>query len=208
MQKLIILDRDGVINFDSPNYIKTPEEWLPIPGSLEAIAILKQKGFMTAIATNQSGLGRKYFSTSTLNAIHRKLLQMVQEAGGDISHISYCPHLPDDNCSCRKPLPGLIFEIFAKLQISPSQISKDNTPIFVVGDSMRDLAAALAAGCQPILVLTGNGEKTKQQLPEKLTAMLSSLPSDNILSNENIVSKTKEIPIYTDLLQFAQQLAP
>lgn len=148
--KLIILDRDGVINFDSEAYIKNPEEWLPIPGSLEAIAKLVNAGFTISIATNQSGIGRGYYTHDTLNAIHEKMHRLVNAAGGKIDSVFYCPHTPDDACQCRKPKPGLLQQIAAHYNI-------DLTNVPFVGDSYRDLEAGITAGCQPVLVKTGNG---------------------------------------------------
>lgn len=157
--KLVILDRDGVINFDSDAYIKSPEEWQAIPGSLEAIAKLNKQGYKVAIATNQSGLARNYFSLETLTAIHRKLSEELAKLGGHIDKIVYCPHHPDEDCLCRKPKAGLLYEIAAHFAIS-----LENVP--VIGDSLKDLQAAQQVKARPILVLTGNGAKTLQQLPE------------------------------------------
>ena len=151
--KLIILDRDGVINEDSDAFIKSPEEWIPIPGSLEAIVRLNHAGYQVAVATNQSGLARGLFDQSTLQNIHKKFLHLLAEKGGEISMIHYCPHGPEDHCDCRKPRPGLLNIIGKKMQID-----LDDVP--VVGDSLRDLQSAMAAGCKPILVRTGKGEQT------------------------------------------------
>lgn len=154
--KLIILDRDGVINEDSAAYIKHPDEWIPIPGSLQAIARLHQAGWTVAIASNQSGLARGYFDTTTLTAIHRKMRKELANLGGSIDAIFVCPHGPDDHCSCRKPLPGLFHDIARRYDIS-----LENVP--AIGDSMRDLKASYEAGCSPWLVQTGNGAKTIKQ---------------------------------------------
>jgi D-glycero-D-manno-heptose 1,7-bisphosphate phosphatase len=156
--KLIILDRDGVINHDHDDYIRSPEEWRPIAGSLEAIAKLKHAGFTIAVATNQSGIGRGYYSQQTLAAIHAKMQQQLQQDQAQIDAIFYCPHIPEDNCDCRKPKPGLLQQIAAFFGV-------DITGTPVVGDTLRDLQAAQAMNCQPILVKTGNGEKTLAQLP-------------------------------------------
>ncbi len=154
---LAILDRDGVINFDSDEFVRSPDEWLPIPGSLEAIARLHQAGWRVVVASNQSGVGRGLFSEEILEAIHRRMEQAVEAAGGRFDGIFYCPHHPDAGCKCRKPLPGLLEAIAAHFDMS-----LDGVP--VIGDSERDIDAALAAGADPVLVLTGNGEKTKATL--------------------------------------------
>lgn len=150
---LIILDRDGVINEDSDAFIKSPEEWEPIAGSLEAIARLNQAGYQVAIATNQSGLARGLFDEKTLERIHQKLMRLLANKGGEIALIRYCPHGPDENCDCRKPRPGLLNDIANIMGVSLTDVP-------VVGDSLRDLQAAEAAGCKPILVKTGKGKKT------------------------------------------------
>jgi D-glycero-D-manno-heptose 1,7-bisphosphate phosphatase len=155
---LIILDRDGVINFDSEAFIKSPEEWLPIPGSLEAIARLHQAGWRVAVASNQSGVGRGLMDEEALEAIHRRMEQAVEAAGGHLDGIFYCPHHPDEGCRCRKPLPGLLLAIATHFDVSLENVS-------VIGDSARDIEAALAAGANPVLVLTGNGEQTRAELP-------------------------------------------
>jgi D-glycero-D-manno-heptose 1,7-bisphosphate phosphatase len=151
--KLIILDRDGVINEDSDEYIKSPEEFIPIPGSLDAIARLNHAGYMVLIATNQSGIARGYFSMDTLNQIHDKLKLLLNAYGGRFDGIFFCPHSPDDNCQCRKPKPGLYEEIAQRLRV-------DLTAVPAVGDSLRDLQAAQSVGAMPILVRTGKGERT------------------------------------------------
>ena len=151
--KLVILDRDGVINFDSDQYIKSPAEWRPIPGSLEAIARLNQAGFKVAVATNQSGIGRGLFDMATLNAIHDKLHKSLAAVGGRVDAMFFCPHTNEDRCACRKPRPGLLEDIAQRFGV-PLQ----NVP--AVGDSLRDLQAAIAAGAQPMLVRSGKGEKT------------------------------------------------
>jgi len=153
--KLVILDRDGVINYDSPAFVKSPDEWVALPGSLEAIARLSQAGWRVVLATNQSGLARGLFSIETLNAIHAKMRQELLPLGGHVDAIFLCPHGPDDGCDCRKPKPGMLHEIAYRFDVDLSQVP-------VVGDSLRDLEAAAAAGCQPWLVLTGNGQKTQQ----------------------------------------------
>ncbi len=156
MNKLIILDRDGVINQDSDAYVKSPDEFVLLPGSAAAIARLYQAGYRITIATNQSGLARGYFSVETLEAMHQKLEQAVTAAGGRIELIRHCPHGPDDHCDCRKPRPGLIHQIEQALNIS----AKD---AWLVGDSLRDLQAGQACGCQVALVRTGKGERTLEK---------------------------------------------
>jgi len=151
--KLIILDRDGVINIDSALYIKSPAEWKALPGSLEAIARLNQAGYKVVVATNQSGIGRGLFDMDTLNAMHEKMHKGLAAVGGRVDAIFYCPHTADENCECRKPKPGM-FKRIAKLY------NQDLTGVPAIGDSLRDLQAASALGCAPILVRTGKGEKT------------------------------------------------
>jgi D-glycero-D-manno-heptose 1,7-bisphosphate phosphatase len=153
--KLVILDRDGVINFDSDAYIKAPEEWKPIPGSLDAIARLTQAGYQVVVATNQSGVGRGLFEMATLNAIHDKMHRAAGQAGGRIDAVFFCPHAPDAGCGCRKPKAGLYEEIGRRYNASLKDIP-------CIGDSQKDLEAAVAAGAQPVLVLTGNGEATRR----------------------------------------------
>jgi len=165
--RIVILDRDGVINEDSPEYIKTPDEWISIPGSLEAIALLHQNGFKVYVATNQAGIARGKLTRESLQAIHEKMLQAVDDAGGKITSIQYCPHHPDDKCGCRKPETGMLVKI--------AELSKrDITGIPYVGDSLKDIQAAESAGCQPILVLTGNGVET-QKLRPKLAHVFDNL---------------------------------
>lgn len=151
--KLVILDRDGVINQDSDNFIKTVDEFIPLPGSLEAIAKLNKAGYKVAIATNQSGIARGYYDLATLEAMHNKLAKLLQPLGGHIDYIAYCPHGPDNQCECRKPKTGMYQEIAAHFQ----------TPlegVVVIGDSLRDLQAAILVKASPILVRTGKGERT------------------------------------------------
>ena len=176
--KLVILDRDGTINYDSDQYIKSPGEWKPIPGSLEAIARLTQAGYRVVVATNQSGIGRGLFDTATLNAIHEVMQRAVLRAGGRIDAIFFCPHAGDSDCDCRKPKPGMLLEIGKRM----------NTPLAgvpMVGDGLRDLQAAAAAGARPVLVLTGKGRATRDA---------GGLPPGT--------------GIYPDLAAFAMQLAP
>ncbi|BCK86608.1 D-glycero-beta-D-manno-heptose-1,7-bisphosphate 7-phosphatase [Sideroxyarcus emersonii] len=161
MSKLIILDRDGVINFDSDQFIKSPEEWKPIPGSLEAIARLTQADYRVVVATNQSGIGRGLFDMPTLNAIHDKMHKACALLGGRIDAVFFCPHTNDANCGCRKPKSGMLEEIAMRYGVNLRGVP-------AVGDSLRDLQAAARLEAQPILVLTGKGAKTqaKGELPE------------------------------------------
>ena len=152
--KLAILDRDGVINHDSDQYIKSPDEWRPIAGSLDAIARLNQWGYRVVVATNQSGVGQGLFDMDMLNAIHDKMSRAVAQAGGRIDAIFFCPHTNADKCDCRKPKPGMLEEIAARYNLSLSSVP-------VIGDSLRDLLAAEAVLAQPMLVLTGKGVKTR-----------------------------------------------
>ena len=154
--KLIVLDRDGVINHDSPQFIKSPEEWRPIPGSLEAIARLNHAGYRVVIATNQSGIGRGLFDMATLNTIHEKMHKALALAGGRIDALFYCPHTADAQCGCRKPKTGMLSEIGVRFGVDMSGVP-------CVGDSLRDLNAADAVGAQPMLVLTGKGERTLRE---------------------------------------------
>ena len=152
--RLLILDRDGVINKDSDQYIKSPEEWRPLPGSLEAIALLTQAGYRIVVATNQSGIGRGLFDMATLNAIHNKMHKAVNQAGGRIEAVFFCPDTDASKSPCRKPNPGMFHAIAERF----------NTPLTnvpVVGDALRDLQAAAAVGARPLLVLTGKGKKTQ-----------------------------------------------
>jgi len=155
---LIILDRDGVINEYDGNYICSADEWIPIPGSIEAIARLCIAGHRIAIATNQSGIARGYYGIDELDAMHDKLEQLVEAQGGCIEFIAYCPHHPDEHCHCRKPLTGLLDQIRDHFHLDSLQGA------MMVGDSRKDLEAALEADCQPVLVLTGNGADTALHL--------------------------------------------
>jgi len=176
--KLVILDRDGTINHDSDQYIKSPAEWRPIAGSLEAIARLTQAGYRIVVATNQSGIGRGLFDTAALNAIHDAMQRAVHRAGGRIDAIFFCPHAGESDCDCRKPKPGMLLEIGKRM----------NTPLAgvpMVGDALRDLQAAVAAGARPVLVLTGKGRATRDA---------GGLPPGT--------------EVHADLAAFAAQLAP
>lgn len=153
---VIILDRDGVINQDSDAYVKSVDEWIPLPGSIKAIAALSKAGFQVFIATNQSGIARGYYDDAELQAMHQKMLDLVHAEGGEIQGIEYCPHGPQDDCSCRKPKSGMIEAIERSLNMDFTE-----QPAIMVGDSLRDLQAGKARGCAPVLVLTGKGRDTQ-----------------------------------------------
>lgn len=153
--RLVILDRDGVINHDSDAYIKTLGEWVPYPTAIQAIARLSQAGWTVAVATNQSGISRGYYDEATLAEMHGELHRLVSEAGGCIAHIAYCPHGPDDGCDCRKPLPGLLEQVREALRLDTLSGS------WMVGDSLRDLQAGERMGCRSVLVRTGKGSRTE-----------------------------------------------
>jgi len=174
--KLVILDRDGVINEDSDEYIKASSEWIPIPGSLNAISSLNAAGYRVAVATNQSGIARGMFDIDTLHSMNRKMASLLRRFGGSVDGVFFCPHGPEDKCSCRKPLPGLFRQISRRYQTGLRGVP-------AVGDSARDLVAAHASGASPILVRTGKGERT-------LAA--GDVPDD--------------VPVYTDLADFAEAL--
>ena len=174
--KLVILDRDGVINYDSDEYIKAPEEWIPIPGSLEAIARLHREGYKVVVATNQSGVGRGLFDMDTLARIHARMLEAVRAKGGEIDAVFFCPHKPEDNCGCRKPQPGLLQEIAERLKVNLNGV-------YAVGDSERDVIAARPVAARPVLVRTGNGKRTLKK--SKLLA---------------------DVPVFEDLAAFTDDL--
>jgi D-glycero-D-manno-heptose 1,7-bisphosphate phosphatase len=163
--KLVILDRDGTINVDRGDYVKSVDEWVPLPGALEAIARLNHAGWHTVVATNQSGVGRGLFDMAVLNAMHLKLNHLLHELGGRIDAVFFCPHAPLDACTCRKPLPGLFEQIGERYGVALTEVP-------AVGDSLRDLQAAVAAGCQPHLVRTGKagalGHEALAELLEKV----------------------------------------
>ncbi|HLD84344.1 MAG TPA: D-glycero-beta-D-manno-heptose 1,7-bisphosphate 7-phosphatase [Coxiellaceae bacterium] len=165
---LIILDRDGVINFESDAYIKSPEEWIPIPGSIDAIAKLTKAGYKIVIATNQAGVGRGLYTLATLQKIHDKMLALIENAGGKIEKIYICPHHPDENCNCRKPKPGLLQQIHDDFQI-------DYKDMLFVGDSERDYQAAKTVGCLFVLLKTGNGKKALQSLNAQINRVYEDL---------------------------------
>ena len=157
ISKLVILDRDGVINHDSDDFIKNPDEWLPIDGSLEAIARLNHNGYTVVVASNQSGLARKLFDIEALASIHQKMNDMLEKVGGQIDSVFFCPHGPNDGCTCRKPKPGMLLEIGQRYNISLKDVS-------FIGDSIRDIEAAIGAHAVPVLVRTGKGQKAEKIL--------------------------------------------
>jgi len=159
LPRLVILDRDGVINEDSDDYIKCAEEWLPIAGSLEAIARLNLAGIRVAVATNQSGIGRGIFTLEELNQMHAKFQRALARVGGHVDGIFFCPHAPEANCSCRKPAPGLLRSIGLRFGVPLTEVP-------VIGDSQRDIEAALAVRARPMLVRSGKGAQTLRRAPE------------------------------------------
>ena len=165
--KLLILDRDGVINYDSDAYIKSLDEWIPLPGAVEAIARLSKAGWTVAVATNQSGLARGYYDVATLEAMHTRLRELVAEQGGEVGLIVHCPHGPDDGCACRKPKPGMLQQIAAHYGVPLHGV-------WFIGDSSGDLIAAQAVDCQSVLVKTGKGERTLAQ----------ALPADTLVFDD------------------------
>lgn len=168
--KLLILDRDGVINQDSDAYIKSLDEWIPIPGSIEAIAQLSKAGWTVAVATNQSGIARGYYSLATLDTMHARLRELVAAQGGEVGLIVYCPHGPDDGCDCRKPRPGMLRTI-------ANHYAVDLAGVWFVGDSKGDLEAARAVDAQPVLVRTGKGEQTLSKGVPEATLIFDDLAS-------------------------------
>ncbi|MDQ1362702.1 MAG: D-glycero-D-manno-heptose 1,7-bisphosphate phosphatase [Pseudomonadota bacterium] len=159
--KLIVLDRDGVINLDSDDYIKSVDEWQPVPGSLQAMGKLCQAGYTLVVATNQSGIARGYFDLSTLHAMHVKMGKQLEQYGGQVDAVFFCPHAPDDKCNCRKPKDGLLRDIASRYQINL-------TGVPVIGDSLRDIQSARSVGARPILVRTGKGVRTVQKHADEL----------------------------------------
>ncbi|MDZ7841960.1 MAG: D-glycero-beta-D-manno-heptose 1,7-bisphosphate 7-phosphatase [Gammaproteobacteria bacterium] len=167
--RLAILDRDGVINEDSPDFVKTPEQWVPIPGSLEAIARLCRAEYRVVIITNQSGVGRGLFTLDMMNKINMRMFELINQKGGEIDALLFCPHTPDAGCECRKPKPGMFNELARRLKVNL-------TGIPAVGDSIRDLEAAVAAGAAPVLVRTGQGEKTLEAVRRDGSERLKRVP--------------------------------
>lgn len=176
----VVLDRDGVINQDSDDYIKSPDEWIPVPGSLDAIARLTRSGYRVVVATNQSGIARQLFDEYALARIHHKMCSMVEDAGGLIDGVFYCPHAPDANCTCRKPATGLLLQIEQEFACSLESC-------FFIGDTLKDVEAARAHGCRPVLVRTGKGVGAEQEL---------------------LSEGLQSVPVFDDLAQAVQQLFP
>ncbi len=190
--KLIILDRDGVINHNSPDYIKSADECVPIEGSIEAIVQLNKAGFTVVIATNQAGLAKGLFELEALEAIHEKITSLVEEQGGEIGAIFYCPHHPDEQCKCRKPKPGMLDAIEAEFNTSVESC-------YFVGDSLGDLQAALQKGCKPVLVKTGNGEHTLAQLTRHEQADALAVNLEQVVIADNLMTATAIIIANTTL---------
>jgi D-glycero-D-manno-heptose 1,7-bisphosphate phosphatase len=192
--KLVILDRDGTINSDSDDFVKTPEEWLPLPGALEAIARLNHAGWHVVIASNQSGLGRGLFDVTALNAIHAKMHKMLAAVGGRVDAVFYCPHSPEESCSCRKPLPGLFEQIGARLGVPLKGVP-------TAGDSLRDLQAGAAAGCEPHLVLTGkSAQYGANQAGDHAGSQPEGLPAGTIVH--------ADLPAFADFILARAQRVP
>lgn len=187
--KLIILDRDGTINEDRDDYVKSPAEWLPIPGALEAIARLNQAGWRVVVATNQSGLGRGLFDAAALNAMHAKMHKLLAAVGGKVDAVFFCPHRPEEKCNCRKPAPGLFVQILDRFGVNAQEVE-----VHAVGDTARDLQAAVAVHCHPHLVLTGKALALRDQLQDG-----QQLPHER----DGLPASTR---IHTDLAAFARHL--
>lgn len=185
--KLVILDRDGTLNEDSDDYIKSEAEWVPLPGALEAIAKLNHAGWHVVVASNQSGLGRGLFDVAALNAMHAKMHKLLALAGGRVEAIFYCPHAPDQGCNCRKPKPGLFEQIGERYGISLKGVP-------TVGDSARDIMAGAAVGCEPHLVLTGKGAALRgQALPDNFPP--GTKVHENLLAfADHLVSRDAAVP--------------
>jgi D-glycero-D-manno-heptose 1,7-bisphosphate phosphatase len=186
MSPLVILDRDGVINQDSDDYIRSVADWIPLPGSIDAIARLSRAGYKVAIATNPSGIGRGFYDEYALAQMHELMHTLVEDAGGHIDAVVYCPHLPDAGCACRKPLPGLLDAIAEVLQV-PLQNA------WFVGDAEKDLETALCRECRPILVLTGKGERTLSKLSPQLREV-TVIVADLAAAATHILTHTLRLP--------------
>ncbi len=212
--KLIILDRDGTINFDRDDFVRSPEQWQPLPGALEAIARLNQAGWHVVVASNQSGLGRGLFDAAALNAMHAKMHKLLGDVGGKIDAVFYCPHTPDDDCDCRKPAPGLMVQILQRYGLDAK-----HTLVHAVGDSPRDLQAAVAAHCQPHLVLTGKAELLRGTLknghllgqsmatnPAQQALHAALNPDDIIAATVRWADFPASTQVHTDLAAFAEYL--
>ncbi len=180
-KRIVILDRDGVINADSPDYIKSPDEWHVLPGSAEAIAALTQQGVDIYVVTNQSGIGRGLFSEATYQDITNKMIATVEAAGGKLADVIHCPDTPEKATNRRKPKPGMFFDV-ARLS------GQDLAGVYAIGDSLRDLEAGAAAGCTPVLVLTGNGAKTLQKIKDGSLQII-----DNKMVFENLASAVERL---------------
>lgn len=178
--KLIILDRDGVINHDRNDFVKSADEWQPLEGSMDAVAFLTEAGYTLAVATNQSGIGRTYFTVETLTEMHAKMYRLVQQAGGKIDGIWFCPHTSADNCGCRKPKPGMITDIIERFNAEAADT-------WLVGDSLRDLQAIDAVGGKPALVLTGKGKRTLESEGDNLPA--NTQVFDNLLAFSQYITQ-------------------
>ncbi len=172
-RRLVILDRDGVLNVDSTDYIRSVAEWRPIAGSMEALGRLTKAGCTLAVATNQSGIGRGYFPRATLYGMHRKLRREAAKFGGRIATIEYCPHLPSAGCACRKPQPKLLVDIMQRLNMDPAET-------IMVGDSQKDLEAAIAAGVEPVLVLSGKTLSADGLAVDRVYPDLAAFAADEI----------------------------
>jgi len=188
--KLVILDRDGTINEDRDDYVKSDHEWVPLPGALEAIARLNHAGWHTVVATNQSGIGRGLFDMAALNAMHVKMNQLLHKLGGRVDAVFFCPHTPLDACSCRKPLPGLFEQIGERYGVDLAEVP-------VVGDSLRDIQAGVAAGCQPHLVRSG---KVADFDDEAMTELLAKVPGTQVHADlaafaESLIRRQREVRI-------------
>lgn len=204
--KLIILDRDGTINFDRDDYVRSPEQWQPLPGALEAIARLNQAGWHVVVASNQSGLGRGLFDATALNAMHAKMHKMLSAVGGKIDAVFYCPHTPGEGCDCRKPAPGLFAQILQRYGVDANDAT-----VHAVGDTPRDLQAAVAANCQPHLVLTGKAELLRGslhngQLLEEVASATKEDDDEMTMTTINVAEFPAGTRAHTDLAAFAEHL--
>jgi D-glycero-D-manno-heptose 1,7-bisphosphate phosphatase len=186
--KLVILDRDGTINEDRDDFVKSADEWVPLPGALQAIARLNHAGWHTVIATNQSGIGRGLFDMAALNAMHLKMNHLLQQLGGRIDAVFFCPHTPQDGCSCRKPLPGLIEQIGERYDVELSEVP-------VVGDSLRDIQAGVAAGCQPHFLRSSSALRSGDEVVAELLASVpgAQVHADLAAFAEALITQEREL---------------